>query len=194
MRATRLGAAAALICGFVAIADLAKANLLVNGGFEDPIDFFGWVTNPVSFPQYIVTDPVHGDQKAAQIAGFDSNPDTLSQTVSTVAGEYYELSFWRSQAGGAPPISLTVTWNGTEIFSETNTGARPYEQFTFLVLATGSDLLVFKSANNPSFTYLDDVSLDGVAAVPVPGALPLFASGLGLLGFAGWRRRRKAAA
>lgn len=29
---------------------------------------------------------------------------------------------------------------------------------------------------------------------PVPAALPLFASGLGLLGFAGWRRRRKPAA
>lgn len=29
--------------------------------------------------------------------------------------------------------------------------------------------------------------------IPVPAALPLFLFGLGLLGFAGWRRRRKAA-
>lgn len=30
--------------------------------------------------------------------------------------------------------------------------------------------------------------------VPVPAALPLFATGLGLLGIAGWRRKRKSAA
>lgn len=35
---------------------------------------------------------------------------------------------------------------------------------------------------------------DSVGTVPVPAALPLFASGLGLLGFAGWRRKRRAAA
>jgi hypothetical protein len=32
-----------------------------------------------------------------------------------------------------------------------------------------------------------------VVVTPVPAALPLFATGLGALGFAGWRRRRKRA-
>ncbi len=32
----------------------------------------------------------------------------------------------------------------------------------------------------------------GTAAVPVPAALPLFATGLGVLGFVGWRRRGRA--
>jgi hypothetical protein len=32
------------------------------------------------------------------------------------------------------------------------------------------------------------------SATPLPGALPLFASGLGALGLLGWRRKRKAAA
>jgi hypothetical protein len=31
-----------------------------------------------------------------------------------------------------------------------------------------------------------------VGPVPLPGALPLFASGLGALGFASWRKRNKA--
>jgi len=35
---------------------------------------------------------------------------------------------------------------------------------------------------------------DGVSNVPLPAALPLFASGLGGLGLLGWRKKRKAAA
>jgi hypothetical protein len=40
--------------------------------------------------------------------------------------------------------------------------------------------------------YAFPVLLD-VSAVPLPAALPLFASGAGLLGFLGWRRKRRVA-
>jgi hypothetical protein len=45
-------------------------------------------------------------------------------------------------------------------------------------------------------TGLDSIDLDNVSfgpnsAVPLPAALPLFATGLGLLGAMGWRRKRK---
>jgi hypothetical protein len=33
-----------------------------------------------------------------------------------------------------------------------------------------------------------------LSAVPIPAALPLFGTGLGILGFLGWRRRRQAQA
>jgi len=36
--------------------------------------------------------------------------------------------------------------------------------------------------------------VDPPIATPLPGALPLFATGLGVLGLLGWRRKRKVAA
>lgn len=52
----------------------------------------------------------------------------------------------------------------------------------------------FRGNPNPAtgVQFLGTVSYDiGVSPVPVPAALPLLASGLGALGFVGWRRNRK---
>lgn len=46
--------------------------------------------------------------------------------------------------------------------------------------------------NNPDLLPSLNVEL-GMAPVPLPAALPLFAGGLGLLGLLGWRRKRAAA-
>ncbi len=54
---------------------------------------------------------------------------------------------------------------------------------------------------DPTFTVPDGYSIgfsEGItsapSSVPLPAALPLFASGLGALGLLGWRRKKKAAA
>jgi hypothetical protein len=57
-----------------------------------------------------------------------------------------------------------------------------------LVLFTSDVALgkvVLSDSGQKAFEY-------AVAATPLPAALPLFASGLGVLGFAGWRKRKKA--
>jgi hypothetical protein len=53
-------------------------------------------------------------------------------------------------------------------------------------LRIGQDIV----GGNPFPTFNAAFSLDGVAT-PLPGALPLFAAGLGGLGLLGWWRRRK---
>ena len=58
-------------------------------------------------------------------------------------------------------------------------------------LRIGTDIVGGGSAA-PTFNAA--FSLDGVSEVPLPAALPLFASGLGALGLLGWRRKRKAIA
>src|SRR5262245_29322776 len=39
-----------------------------------------------------------------------------------------------------------------------------------------------------------DISVTGINATPLPAALPLFASGAGVLGYLGWRRKKKTTA
>lgn len=181
----------------------ARADLIVNGGFENG-DFSGWTPGPAGFPQYIVTDPVHGGTNAAQIAGFSDNPNTLTQNIATTAGTAYSLSFWRYQDPMNPTIDyfpdgqtfLTVTWNGVSIFDESYSGVyagAPYQNFTFSVTGTGSDVLQFISAQDPAFTYLDDVSLN-VAAVPEPSTWAMMILGFAGVGFMAYRRRNQAAA
>ena len=43
----------------------------------------------------------------------------------------------------------------------------------------------------PNSTFSYDFTPNSVSATPLPAALPLFASGMGLMGWMGWRRRRK---
>ena len=174
-----------LMCGVAFVVAMvislpaANANLITNGGFETGT-FAGWTTGANSFPQSIVTSPVNSGTYAAEIAGFSYNPNTLSQTIATTAGQEYVLSFWRYQVESGPTISLNVTWNGTSVFSELNpVNADHYQQFSFSVFGTGNDLLTFTSANDPSDTYLDDVSL--TSTVPEPSSFALVTlGGLGL--------------
>jgi hypothetical protein len=44
------------------------------------------------------------------------------------------------------------------------------------------------SGSKAENAYFDNVQL---SAVPIPAALPLFGTGLGIMGFVGWRRRRR---
>lgn len=167
----------------------AKADLITNGGFETG-DFTGWVLQHEAFPFAVGSAPsfpVHSGNFAAQIAGFDFDQNVLTQAiVGSVAGQTYTLTFWFQQSN-AQPNGLSVTWNGNTIYSETNNG-HSYQPYSFNVLATGSDTLSFVAYNNPSFAYLDDVSLN-IAAVPEPSTWAMLILGFASLGYFAHRRR-----
>jgi Protein of unknown function (DUF642) len=139
----------------------------------------------------------------------------ISQSFSTVAGQTYLLTFDYSHNNGnyspngyaalvtvadgnAPP--------GSSIFSTTvsqayitgvgfpSGGWQAFSQdFTATSALTMLSFIDTQGAFNAGI-YLDDVSVDVVNATPIPGALPLFAGGAGVLGFFGWRRKKKSAA
>jgi hypothetical protein len=136
----------------------------------------------------IVTSPINSGLYAAQIAGYSYSPDTLSQTIATTPGQTYILSFALYQDLLGPTISLEVTWDGATVFFELDPTVPGYQVFSANVVGTGSDTLVFTSANDPAFTYLDDVSLNA-SVVPEPASLTMLGIGIGIAAY-GCRRRK----
>jgi hypothetical protein len=76
-----------------------------------------------------------------------------------------------------------------------------YQQFTRTFTASSAlTTLAFLNgdpgSNHDQLNALDNITvtdLGAVGAVPLPSALPLFATGLVALGLLGWRRKKKAA-
>ena len=68
------------------------------------------------------------------------------------------------------------------------------EGSNILIGATGNDvqtIVNFSVVNNANIGEAHLFTLDNVSPVPLPAALPLYGTGLALLGFIGWRRKRK---
>jgi hypothetical protein len=192
--------------GFIATSANA-ATLLTNGGFESGAPStgnvpFGWTAGTGWTSQNTVDSTASpGPQSGTyylQIGGQASpttggliGPATLTQTFSDIAGTMYTVSYWFTVANGntGDNLAVTVGSNGLEqIYSNPN----PWTLESFTFTGTGSDTLVVSAINHPEYWWVDNFSVDPVVtATPLPGALPLFANGLGALGLLGWRRKRK---
>jgi len=179
----------------------AKADLVTNGGFEDSTPFNGWTLSGSA----IVLDttfPNSGLNDAAFLETSDDPVSTLSQTLSTVAGQSYALSFALLDSTGFFLDTFTVTLGGfSETFSGSDVGPGAYNGETIVVPGAdiaGNDVLSFQgiadiSVNfaNPSVWNLDDVSVEA-PPVPEPSTVAPFAAALalGLLFFRAPRRAK----
>ena len=116
------------------------------------------------------------------ITGLVSNPNQPTQ------GTYYAGSYGWNYDNVLFPGSVPFDNNGILFSFGTDIVANLY--------SVGS--LFYLSVDNPSSFWnpgdVGTLSVSDPPATPVPAALPLFATGLGLVGLLGWYRKRKAAA
>lgn len=160
--------------------------LVVNGGFETG-DFTSWtlVGDPsANVVDDIVNNPqfVHSGKFGAHLGQVGLPLGTLSQSVATIPGAYYLLSFWLgSGQPGTPtgtPNEFSVSWNGNTLMDVTDIGVIGWTNAQFVVSAiTNSTELEFGFRDDPWGLGLDDVS---VKPVPVP-AFKMLASSNGVL-------------
>jgi len=178
---------------------LANANLLANGSFESDVQSHGtWniYTNLIGWTGQRA-DGIELRNDIAGIASDGSNfvqldttfNNSMFQTVNTINGAIYDLSFDYSGRAGVNKLSngIKAFWNGVELanLSANGLGKADNNWFSldFQVVGTGQDTLSF-AATGISDGFggnVDNVNL--VTVVPEPVNFALLLAGLGLLGF-----------
>ncbi len=121
---------------------------------------------------------------------------SLSQTLSTVAGQQYSVSFFARVNTAAVSNDLRVSFGGTELFNQMLT-SNAYQQFTVFGTATSaSTVFTVSGRNSGNSNLVDNISIMEVASVstvPEPATVALMGTGLLAL-FGGSYKRRRAAA
>ncbi len=182
---------------------IARADLVTNGGFENAVPVGPGVLEPVGWTVYSPSTDTSDDCGAfsdivphtgtcAMNIGSDTGDEWLSQTLSTVPGTTYAISFWLYSDlpyGGTVGNNLTATFGNTTIYSVTNMPVGSYQQFVEYATATStSTALTFTGGDNDYSDFgLDDVSVN---AVPEPVSIVLVVNGI--LGLAVMRRSNAA--
>ena len=185
---TLLRSASLLALASFALAAHAQ-NLVVNPGFETG-SFSGYtVTEASSGSNVSVNSVPHTGAFGASFGAISGLPDTISQSIATVPGQSYTVSYFLRIRANDQTTNLqgfTASFGGT---SQTQPGIVPseYTLQSFNSTATStSTTLSFAAFTLQGFFDLDDVS---VVATPVPEPASLAALGLGAVALLKRRKR-----
>ncbi len=163
------------------------ANLITNGNFETG-NFTGW-TNNIPGLEGVGTADVGGNTtNIAYFAAF-RQLGAISQTITTIAGQNYSLSYDFFSDGGTPN-QFQVQVNGSTLFDRVNIPlSSAFTPYSFNFVGTGSDTIQFAGLNYPSAVYLDNVVVDLAASTAVPEPFTIIGTVVG--GTAAIRMRKK---
>ena len=203
------------------------AEIIVNGGFDGDnvpaggIKFYGngqtiggggWTVIGDQDPQnaalnihttYMEPGITYNSQAGPNAldltAGGNTGMNAIEQTIATIAGQAYTLSFYLGNATSnasplASSVSLQIGDAAAQIFSNAlvSPGAVNWLNFTTPFVATGSSTAIRFTNLTPgpdNYAGLDTISVQAVPAVPEPATWMMMILGFGVVGF-GLRRRR----
>jgi choice-of-anchor C domain-containing protein len=213
------------IAGFVLVVLLASvgvvsANLVTNGGFEMPTasppfttiftgnGLTGWTIASGSIDLINGYWQPHSGDQSIDLSG--DSPGMISQNISTIPGNSYDVSFWMAGNPDKQEVkTLGVYWNGAELgttYTFDSTGhtysSMGWKEVTIPGLkATGTsteigflDIAPINYPTDPYGVALDDISVVPSQSTPAPefpGIAAPVISLVGLLGAVFFVRRMK---
>ena len=151
------------------VAPAQAVNLIANGNFATG-DFSSW------------TQPLNTDVSNVFVSNGDNGTKTaflgplttefLSQTLSTVAGTSYQITYDLLSTAGTNSFETRV--NNTVLFAPTNIAVTDpfFNSYSFSYIGTGSDKLEFRFKHD-SYFQLDNVVFDGRKSTSVPEPLTI---------------------
>ena len=168
-------------------------NLILNPGFESGTT--SWTASIFALDTSVVHSGTNAMRTGCVGTGCVSTLGAgayVSQTLATLAGQNYDLSFWVSENDVAPS-EVTVFWNGTmvaDMLNPANNTSPSFVQISLTNLLATSSSTVFEvhGRQDPGRMYFDDFFAD---ATPTPEPATLAIAGLGLAALGIFRRRSK---
>jgi len=186
MFTARVGRLAAVVFCVAVLATPARAlNLVNNGGFESGLT--GWTPSNFILQgfDYGIDGIAHSGANAF-FGGAVGDLGFLSQSITTVPGTSYVLTFW-TQSSGFFENEFQASINGSVRLDETDVPIGGYMRQTLVFEATGASTSLQFGFRDDGFAFhLDDVSV----SIPEPASLALLALGLAGVGFVRRRQTR----